>query len=57
MASHLRINVFSAKIHGLEVWNVTINGVILHQFLSRQHALTKFQQLLRKYKAQQVIPG
>jgi hypothetical protein len=52
----LRINVFSARMHGLEVWNVTINDVILHQFLSKQHAMTKFRQLVIKYN-NKVMPG
>jgi len=44
------INVYSIKRHGLEVYQVTINGVVAHEYLSRQAAMTRFVILRQKYQ-------
>jgi hypothetical protein len=44
----LNINVYSTKRFGLEIYVVTINGVAVHEYLSKQLAMTKFVQLRQR---------
>jgi hypothetical protein len=47
----ITLNVISTKRHGLEVYQVTINGVVAHEFLSRQASMTCFYRLKQKYSS------
>ncbi len=47
----LIIKMHPSKRFGLEVWQVTINGVIAHEFLSREMAMTAFIKLKQRYSA------
>lgn len=46
----MNINVYSQKQCGLEVFIVTVNGVQVAQYLSRQLAMTRFVILRQKYQ-------
>jgi hypothetical protein len=45
----LIINMSSTIRHGLEVYQVTVNNVLMHEYLSRELAVTCFKRLVMKY--------
>ena len=47
----LKINVYRSKRFGLELWLVKINGVVAHEYLSREMAMTAYVLLKQKYSA------
>jgi hypothetical protein len=46
---NMTINVYSTKRFGLEVYQVVVNGVVAHEYLSRQMAMTAFYTLKQRY--------
>lgn len=51
MNNNIRIEVRASKSHGLEVFNVFLNGVFVTQYLSRELAYTKMLMLKNKLAA------
>ena len=46
----IKLNVYSETKLGLDVYVVTINGVQVAQYMSRNAAMAKFIQLRQKYQ-------
>lgn len=44
----MTITVYTAKRLGLEIYQVVVNGVVAHEYLSKQLAMTKFVQLRQR---------
>ena len=44
----IEINVDSVVKFGLEVYQVSINGTVIHEYLSRQLAMSKFVELRQR---------
>ena len=50
----LVIETKQAKAHGLEVWEVRVNGTLLSTFMSEAQAVTKVKQCLFAWNIEKV---
>lgn len=50
----LVIEVRSVKTHGLEVWQVLINGTLLNTYMSEQLARTKMKRYIHAWNVEKI---